>query len=53
MFYADLMKEPLERLIAEWGTPAAAERLYAQMMRDIMSSEHGDVMAQVCAAQHG
>ena len=47
MFYADLMKEPLERLLAEWGTPAAAELLYGQMMRDIMSTEHGDAVAQV------
>ena len=32
------MREPLEGLMAERAAPAAAERLFGQMMRDIMGA---------------
>lgn len=36
MFYSDLMKEPLEAVLAACPRPAAAQRLFGQMMRDVM-----------------
>ena len=35
IWYADLLKEPLEELLAVAPRPAAAERFFHQMMRDI------------------
>lgn len=47
MWYADLMREPLEALMAASPAPAAAVALYEQMMRDIMTAPCADPIEQV------
>lgn len=47
MWYADLMKEPLEALMAASPRPANAELLFQQMMRDIMTGPCADPVEQV------
>ncbi|KAL4444936.1 hypothetical protein ABPG77_003986 [Micractinium sp. CCAP 211/92] len=49
IFYADLMKEPLEALLAAAPRPPAAELFFSQMMRDINGSA-ADVVEQACYA---
>jgi hypothetical protein len=48
-FYLSLFGTPLEDLIAEGVKPAAAEKLWAQMSRDIMTGggQHTDALDQV------
>lgn len=46
IFYADLMKEPLEALLAAAPRPPAAELFFAQMMRDINGAA-ADAVEQV------
>lgn len=52
-FYLSLFGTPLEDLIAEGAKPEAAEKLWAQMSRDIMTGggQHTDALEQVSACQ--
>ena len=47
LFYADLLREPLEEALAANPRPAAAHRFFAQMMRDL-NTACADAMQQVC-----
>lgn len=40
MFYADLMKQPLEEVLAQNPEPRVSKVLFEQMMRDLTSPEH-------------
>jgi hypothetical protein len=43
LWYADLMREPLSALLARAPRPAAAERLFDQMLRDIAGTQRSAV----------
>ncbi|EFN57629.1 expressed protein [Chlorella variabilis] len=49
LFYADLLREPLEEALAANPRPAAAHRFFAQMMRDL-NTACADAMQQACYA---
>jgi hypothetical protein len=49
IFYADLLKEPLEALLAAAPRPPAAERFFGQMMRDL-DAPRADSVEQACYA---
>lgn len=49
IFYADLMKEPLEALLSAAPRPPAAELFFAQMMRDLNGAA-AEAMQQACYA---
>lgn len=49
LWYADLMREPLSALLARAPRPAAAERLFDQMLRDIAGTQRSAV-DQACYA---
>lgn len=52
LWYADLLKEPLEALLAAAPRPPAAEAFFAQMMRDLEGAG-ADPMQQVGKSEVG
>jgi hypothetical protein len=52
IFYVDLMREPLEALLAADPAPPAAARFFAQMMRDL-NGRSSDPMRQVRGCREG
>ena len=50
-FYADLLKEPLEEVLAVSPRPTASVQLFQRMMHDIMTGgQTTDPIDQVCFA---
>ena len=47
IFYADLMREPLEAVLAANPRPVAAVAFFGHMMRDLSGTPGSDVMQQV------